>query len=517
MKKTNNLPFEIRKKGTSNEELSTQLAQIATDVNDIVTIKPNGTNDTTNIQNALNSGKRVMLSSGTFLISKLTLPSNSLLLGSGKSTIIKSINNNTNTSYLIDTVDKAYNVMIDSFVLDGNKTNNSNIFGGIHIVCTNNTGLVQFDVMNNVKDIYIKSLTGNGFELDQYCRGCLLDNVVVYSANGIGFWVKGTDNILSNCVAGTIGKEGIYFDTSSASNKLIGCKSFLAGNITPNCSGFLLKGYNHNIVGCEVQQNNYNGIEVTGNNTIVSGTNTSNNGCIGTDSSAMKITGSYNSVEVTITSDGIDSKQKYGIYLDVKSCANNVRAIIKELFLPTTPTTLPSMILINDYNNFTNNVIINGEDIGNFTVNPLDLTTGITFSSDATGSHSVVDNVITVNTSNYSSLAFDWGSKVIKSIPTGELTGKKVLVMKAKCKTSTKELLAGMRALINGSFYSSSGVAGLGKTDSSEYRTVFLVVDLAAIGAITNCQIYFYSFKNNGATVVNNTTATFKDIVYTVI
>ena len=97
-----------------------------------------GVTDVTNeLQNLLNNYNTVMLPSGTYKVSKILLRNNNYLYGENKDTVI--ITSNT-SGFAIETLDKNYNIKLESFTLNCNA-----ISAGVHFKCTNNENMEQFD------------------------------------------------------------------------------------------------------------------------------------------------------------------------------------------------------------------------------------------------------------------------------------------------------------------------------------------------------------------------------------
>lgn len=107
---------------TSITSVTTQLAQIS------LLVKPTGGDDTSNIQNAINSltnGGRILFTPGTYLVSKtitnyvLTLNSNIELIGlKGKVTI--KLNSGSGTVYMLGNSNYVENIKIKNIIFDGN-------------------------------------------------------------------------------------------------------------------------------------------------------------------------------------------------------------------------------------------------------------------------------------------------------------------------------------------------------------------------------------------------------------
>ena len=88
-----------------------------------------------------------MLPSGTYKVSKILLRNNNYLYGENKDTVI--ITSNT-SDFAIETLDKNYNIKLESFTLNCNS-----ISSGVHFKCTNNENMEQFDIKNSIINVNI--------------------------------------------------------------------------------------------------------------------------------------------------------------------------------------------------------------------------------------------------------------------------------------------------------------------------------------------------------------------------
>ena len=161
-----------------------------------------GVIDVTNeLQNLLNNYNTVMLPSGTYKVSKILLRNNNYLYGENKDTVI--ITSNT-SGFAIETLDKNYNIKIETFTLNCNS-----ISSGVHFKCTNNENMEQFDIKNSIINVNINNSKGEALLLDGSCRECRVTDVSCYYCDK-GIIIKGTDNFINNCTTGNINSTGFY-------------------------------------------------------------------------------------------------------------------------------------------------------------------------------------------------------------------------------------------------------------------------------------------------------------------
>ncbi len=108
------------------------------------------------------------------------------------------------------------------------------------------------DPRQQLENVLLWNFRGNAFEEADGRSETRLFQVHAFFCNGHGF-VPGPDTMLISCVAGSTGLAGYYI--TKPSNRLVGCKAFYAGRITPTAGhGFHLVGARGiTIVGSEAQ------------------------------------------------------------------------------------------------------------------------------------------------------------------------------------------------------------------------------------------------------------------------
>ena len=193
------------------------------------------TDDTESFQDAvdfaISNGVSLFVPDGTYLVSKLSIDDRINMYGNGVNSVIKSIDSNSEDSiiYLVNAGIKESS--IHDLAIDGNKSNNSNNIDGIKLYIDNSSYVG--DLYTNLYNLKIVNASGNGihFESNQTSafREMRLDNIVVNSCNGNGFYIdKTTDSIFTRCTSAGNRLHGFYVPTGG-SNKFTDCKAFWCG------------------------------------------------------------------------------------------------------------------------------------------------------------------------------------------------------------------------------------------------------------------------------------------------
>lgn len=246
----------------SDNQLIAELIGLNYNVKCLGAYGDNSHDDTLAIQYTLDKYKKAIIPKGTFLISQLKLDSGYNLSGTSYDlSCLKSISNNNITTGLItrknDTT--GWKMFIKNIKIDGNKSNNSNIFSGIYFKSTYPT-----DLNSSIIDVNVEKFSGNGITLINTSEVKLI-NTKCDENNSNGFDLQTSDCYLTNCCSNHNIERGFYIQYNS--NKLIGCKAYFNGygdNTTQDelldglkrYAGIEIKGGNNNaIIGCEFQDN----------------------------------------------------------------------------------------------------------------------------------------------------------------------------------------------------------------------------------------------------------------------
>jgi len=231
-------------------------------------VQPGSVSAETVINQAINAlpanGGKVVLLEGTYTISgSIIIKSNVTLEGQGPSTVIKLANeNSSNTRMITNAVSTDVNIMLNSFVLDGNKDNVTNSPTGIYL--TGQNVVVSGHVIKNV-----------------WLRNHKYGPMMLFSLNGTTitscFWTNnpGYNSIygynLKNCnIANNVIKNSQGISLFKLNN--ISMANTITGNVIDGCDkGInLTETSNNTISGNTLQNINGSGIilDLSNNNTI---------------------------------------------------------------------------------------------------------------------------------------------------------------------------------------------------------------------------------------------------------
>lgn len=168
-----------------------------------------------------NGGGEIIIPKGTYRVSTIVLRDRVALVGTGRYSIIKSIDNNDAIA-IVQMYDKrALNTCIKNLSIDGNKDNQTNVVDGILI----DSSLANNDTHHLVENVYIHSCSGNGLSIPTQSRENRFINVWSEKNKLNGFYICGTDNFMAFCTANHNSQNGYYF-LNSSSNKINTSKAF---------------------------------------------------------------------------------------------------------------------------------------------------------------------------------------------------------------------------------------------------------------------------------------------------
>lgn len=226
-------------------------AQLAT----IIPLKPNGTDDTANINNAIatlaqSGGGTVQLKEGLFTYTQLRLKSNVFIKGKGmRSTTLKVKNGTDDHSIILDS-DTVQYTGISDLCIDGDKGNNT-APTLIYLYRVESVG----DSHVHLRDLEVKNGNGNGIAFGTNQRENRLINVHVHNCKGIGILsgYGSTDNWFVDCTANS--NDGGGVSESSTSNRWSNIKTWGNGSSTNRAAGFKITGNNILMTNVEAQEN----------------------------------------------------------------------------------------------------------------------------------------------------------------------------------------------------------------------------------------------------------------------
>lgn len=210
-------------------------------VKDYGAVGNGSTDDTSAIQSALNAaysagGGIVFMPQGTYIVDPnpgLQVKTNTTLYGTGTGTIVKLKNASTQNDNIIKS-ESWTNVVIENFLLDGNRTNQAGSPGsytyaqyGIYLGSTTNSV---------IRDVTVKSTTGVGIHVyngtDVVVERCIStdNNYHGYELEqDIGCHLRGSTGS-SNLLHGVLVSPGEVSGTGSKGNSIVGCTFDSNGN-----------------------------------------------------------------------------------------------------------------------------------------------------------------------------------------------------------------------------------------------------------------------------------------------
>jgi hypothetical protein len=490
--------------GTIFSGLNTDLQQRGINVK-VLGAKGDGvTDDTVIIQNAINTYDKIYIPDGTYLVTNLTVPSNKVIIGQS---MYKTILYSVSSGYILTTVDKAYMLNINNLSLKSNNTSS-----GIHVVCSDNTGLTEFDIAVNIEDVYMKNFGTYGVYLDASARECRITNVRCYYG-GTAFYIAGTDNFIERCTAGAMSGKGYYL---GANNKANNCKAFMCGS-TSGDHGFHVTNY-CNLTNTCAQQNYAAGIYVEGDSNyidIVSDSNGVYNNFVDL-TYGISVNGRFNEIRGTVVDGRLGGNTKAALNLTNNAVFNSIDITYK--VIENKPVyDNDSFQLVSAFQTHLNNVTINATsimkiaDIAFTELKNMSYTTQL---DNAAGSVSLTGNVFQVNMVNYQSLASGWGNTVRFDVVPLNTTSKKYMVVKGQIKVTGDTYGYGL-TMMGGS----SAVTGTARIIicpqivSRQYVDFYCVYDMVLLPTqVTGAKLWLGLFKNTASSVGTSISAYFKDV-----
>ena len=430
----------------TKQELSSQLDNNTKKINPFYIAyeldNTGNTDVTSQLQQILNNNETVMLPAGIYQVSKVILNSNNYLYGENKDTTILRGNS---SKYILETVNKAYNVKISKLTIDGNS-----IAGGVHFVATDNNDMTQFDIKNSITNVVITKSKFECILLDISCRECRITDVSCYYGE-YGIIVNGTDNFISNCTVGAMECTGFSFYSN---NKATFIKAFMC-NKSDEGNAVVVKGYGVNISNLCVQQNYNNGLYVNGDNCYIDVVCDSQ-GYNGLYKKAFGIyvVGKYNNITGSVIDGRLNGSMKAGLYIDVEAFFNNINITFRVAETKAFSTTCDAYRFYMNKN--LNNVTINGQTINS--IDNIDFTylkdyitlSNTSFLTDATGEYNINNNDIEISLTDFAALNSGYGSTLRTVIPS---TNNKYFVLFTSVKYESNDNLNLVRPSLHQQMY----------------------------------------------------------------
>ena len=465
-----------------------------------------GVNDVTQeLQNLLNNYNTVMLPSGTYKVSKIMLRNNNYLYGENKDTVI--ITSNT-SGFAIETIDKNYNIKLESFTL-----NCTAISAGVHFKCTNNENMDEYDIKNSIINVNVNNSKGEALLLDGSCRECRVTDVSCYYCDK-GIIIKGTDNFINNCTTGNINSTGFLFNSNNKANCI---KAFLC-NKTDGESAIEVTGYGVNISNCCVQQNYKDGISINSTSCYVDVVSDSQGYGNKFNACGIVVKGSNNIIRGSIIDGRLDGALSCGLYVNKNAFLNDINVTFmtvngKKYNKVCVP--YKSDIKLN-----LNNITLNGEKINSITDINFKYFADVTennspnFKTDATGNYTINGKDIEITLSNFENINNGWGNS-FRIFPNTE--NKKYLIVNTtvyyESDTSQNIIKASIKNAQKGSPVDTYIIAGIRDSAAiNSYRDLFMIIDYEnqKINTQGNLGLWLCLVKNTNEAISCNGKAIFK-------
>jgi parallel beta-helix repeat protein len=192
----------------------------------------NGTDDQTEINSAIDAvntagGGAVYLRAGTYTISSnVVIKSNIILRGEGEATVIKLEDEATLSSAgLIRAVDGASHFVLENFVVDGNKSNQTSGTNKYGFYCGESGDVSEYLILRN---LHVKDCSGYGLDPHELTRYMLIEDCLVENNGDASNDFDGitTDyceySVIKNNIVKGNQRHGINIVTTSSNNVYIG-------------------------------------------------------------------------------------------------------------------------------------------------------------------------------------------------------------------------------------------------------------------------------------------------------
>jgi hypothetical protein len=230
------------------------------------------TDDTTAFQGALDDvgdagGGIVLVPEGTYILSHITVPSNTILQGVGQGTILKHKASASDDLIELDDPTSTVRAHLRDFSIDGNKASQLSAVRGVNIDNTGSSGLIP---RHRVENLFVYNCKAVGVRLGALAKETIFHNINCYSNDTNGFELTGADSQISNCISGQSGDDG--FRISGSSLMMSNCKSWFSGRLTAGSAGFLFRN-SENIIGSglHAQENSGPGFSLFGQSGALQG------------------------------------------------------------------------------------------------------------------------------------------------------------------------------------------------------------------------------------------------------
>ncbi|UJL29913.1 hypothetical protein HZU38_05275 [Mycolicibacterium vanbaalenii] len=225
------------------------------------------TDDTANLQEALDSGFPLYAPEGTYLVSNLLVPSYTDLRGAGIGLTIFKQKASSTGPVMRPQFNYSANFRLCDFTIDGNKANQSAANIGLDIDNTStahaaNSKFNLNDPRHVISDLMIIKTKGSGMRV-QGKGGHLFSRIHTMLTDGHGFELLGYDSSYSQLDAGDSGLCGFYLGPNCANNRISNIKAWYSGQIDRATYGqgiYLDGAFRNQISVVEVQNSGSHGL-----------------------------------------------------------------------------------------------------------------------------------------------------------------------------------------------------------------------------------------------------------------
>jgi hypothetical protein len=287
------------------------------------------TDDTTSIQNALNSGAgSIFLPCGTYYVGQLSIPSRTEFYGQSACSVLKA-KAALNAAVLVLQNGYTERVYVHDFTIDGNASNQSST--SAHGIYFNNSDLSgaqtsanstigSNDPRQRIEDVLVTNTAGDGIYVDG--RGAtFISSVQVYKTGGYGIHLDAWDSYIQLADIGATAKSGLLLDLNAGSTRVSSVKSWYTGwngSAFTGIDGDGVRVLSGGVIltNIETQDNGANGLYINGvSDVTVAGFRSQDAGRAASNTySAIKLNSASNNTIMGAYARGVVSGTQYAAY-----------------------------------------------------------------------------------------------------------------------------------------------------------------------------------------------------------
>lgn len=353
---------------TSGIKLSDSLAQIVTNVKKFGAKGDGVTDDTTSIQNAINSltnGGTVFFPSGTYIVNTLVLPSKVTLMGSNELTSIIKMSSSASTHLITLATQQTYKCRLSNLKLVGIGSKPYDLVNWVNDGLGAADGFV--DHYHQIDNCTISGTGRHGIYV-QGSRENIFDTLKIDSCNGNGFYYSNAHDSKISTITVSYCSIGFYLSAASTL-KVNACKAF--GNVNEGLK--MDAACTHDIfTNCELQNNNGNGL------TMLSCQRISFKNLILDTNAETSGNELYMDSCLDIRIEGVLRKLSQSMVQNLIQFANNLNDYKIDFVYLSDQSTKVSFLQSNSLVDASTNVLINGREIYNNNILTPNIVTSIT-------------------------------------------------------------------------------------------------------------------------------------------